>query len=99
GERRKLIAGTGQVRHGVAAVERQRRDWLHDEAGARRYEMVDAAQLVASPVVVILEIEVIEAKPRNQLERLVQRHLILNIRGGDIGAQMIVRVRGALSER
>src|SRR6267142_2884363 len=67
-QRRKLISGAWKIRHAVVAVDRKQRSRFDDEACARRYEIVDAAQSVAISVVVILQVEIVESETGDHLD-------------------------------
>ena len=78
-ERRELVAGARQIRHAVAAVQREGRDGLDDHAGARRHEIVRPREVVARAIVVIQEIEAIEPQSADQLQMARELDLILHV--------------------
>src|SRR5262249_44590430 len=59
---------------------------------------IDAAEVFAGAVVVELQIEVVEAHTRHDLQLACELNLVLHVSGGDIGDEVIVGVRGALAE-
>ena len=97
GERRELVAGAGQVRDAVAAVDRDGRDRLEDDARARRDQVVDAVQGVAVAVVVVREVEAVEAQAAQHLQRWGQLDLVLDVGRGDVGLEVVVGVGRALA--
>ena len=68
GQRRKLIARAGQIGDAVIAVKGNSGHRLEYQPYPRGYQAVNTAQGVAGPVIVIPEIEMVEAEAEDSLQ-------------------------------
>jgi len=87
------------VRHAVTGINRKRRKGLEDSSHARRDEVIDAAKVEPGAIVVILQVEVVEPCSGHQLNISGEIDLVLNIGGGHVGLEVVVRVGRALPKR
>jgi hypothetical protein len=97
GQRRELVAGAREVGNGVAAVDGHGSDRLVDDPRAGGNEVVHPVERVAVAVVLVREVEAVEAQAADDLQRGRHLELVLEVGRGYVRLHVVVGVGCALA--